>query len=124
MTSDIPPGYQRYFTEFLPALSGQLLLEDLSDLSVEFGIVLLDIADSCWHIRVTAGRISAITQAGPVPEVCFEADPDTFFRVVSSEESPQTAFFDGRVEIKGDIELGLALSTILEPFFQRFPFQP
>jgi hypothetical protein len=29
-----------------------------------------------------------------------------------------------RIELTGDIELGLKLSTVLKPFFQRFPYRP
>jgi len=52
----------------------------------------------------------------------FSLDADTLLEIVSGSLTPDRAFFDLRVEIEGDIVLGLQLSTVLEPFFQTRPY--
>ena len=38
-------------------------------------------------------------------------------------KTPQEAFFDLRIALEGDMEMGLKLSTVLEPFFARYAFE-
>ncbi len=122
--ADTIAGAERYFTEFLPRIHGQLLLEDLKTLSVCFEIAVSDGAGAPWRLVVEEGRL---VQAGPdEPEpVCrFTLDAGTLLEVVAGHIAPQEAFFDMRIQLEGDIEMGLKLSTVLAPFFQRFPYMP
>lgn len=111
-----------YFRDFLPGLMGRLLVEDLHDLTACFEIAVSDAADPPWRIAVEQGRIVHVGADGPVPECRFVLDTNTLLDVVTARCVPAEAFFERRIEVEGDIERGLVLSTVLEPFFQRFPF--
>ncbi len=45
-----------------------------------------------------------------------------FVEVVTARCTPAAAFFDTRIDLEGDMEMGLKLSTVLEPFFRRFSY--
>jgi predicted lipid carrier protein YhbT len=112
----------RYFEEFLPGLMGRLLIEDLRDLDTCFEIVVTGADERPWRIQVEQGRLVAVAHDGPEPACRFRADVATMRDIVAARCTPAEAFFDLRVELDGDVESGLKLSTVLEPFFQRFPF--
>ena len=115
--------HARYFEDFLPKLRDQLLIEDLKNLSCRFSYRLTDSNTPPWHLEIEQGRLVHVGQENEESECCFVCDVETLLRVVSAKLSPQDAFFDLRVEMEGDIELGLKLSTVLAPFFERYPFQ-
>jgi predicted lipid carrier protein YhbT len=117
-------SYRAYFTEFLPSIYGELLIEDLKDLTACFEILVKDADDPPWRLAIENGRLAYAGHEGPAPGCRFEVAIDTLLRIVSARETPQAAFFDMRIELTGDIELGLKLSTVLKPFFQRFPYRP
>lgn len=114
--------YREYFHEFLPGLLNRLLIEDLKNLSCSFAYRVPALDEPTWRLIVERGRLTSIRQDGPEPECCFVCDIDALLEVVSAAVLPQDAFFDMRIEIEGDIELGLKLSTVLAPFFARYPF--
>lgn len=114
--------YRQYFEEFLPSILGKLLLEDLHELTscAEIGVQGVD--DPPWRIAIERGRLSYVGHRGPEPVCRFRLDLPTLLEVVAARCTPAEAFFDERIDIEGDLETGLKLSTVLEPFFQRFPF--
>lgn len=115
--------WQRYFTEFLPALKGRLLIDDLRDLTTCFEIAVTDGAQPPWRIAIERGRIVHVGQSGGPEPVCrFLLDAATLLDVARARCLPSEAFFDLRIELEGDMETGLKLSTVLEPFFRRHPF--
>jgi predicted lipid carrier protein YhbT len=118
----VAPLHVRYFTEFLPTIIGRLLLEDLRELSDCFEIVVTDDAAPPWRLEIEAGRLVHVGHDGPAPACRFSLDAATLAEVVAARRTPADAFFDKRIELEGDVERGLVLSTVLEPFFHRFPF--
>jgi len=124
MTSDAISDAPRYFAEFLPALTGQLLIPDLRDLTTSLEIHLRDRPESPWQIQIQDGRIEHVGQDGPSAPCRFTLDSTTFLEIAAGRLSSQEAFFAGNVDIEGDLELGLKLSTVLAPFFARFPYHP
>lgn len=112
----------RYFEEFLPSICGQLLLEDLSGLTASFEIMVSDIEGRPWRLDIEEGVLMRVGKSDSETMCRFTLDTGTLLEVVSARSSPQEAFFEMRIEIEGDIELGLKLSTVLELFYQRFPF--
>jgi predicted lipid carrier protein YhbT len=112
----------RYFTEFLPTILGQLLIEDLRDLGGCFEIVVTDAATPPWRLVLSRGRLVHVGHDGPAPACRFSLDAATLAEVVAARCTPADAFFEKRIEVEGDVETGLVLSTVLEPFFRRFPF--
>jgi predicted lipid carrier protein YhbT len=113
----------QYFTEFLPRVVGRLMLEDLHTLDAVFGIRLTDQPGGAWSMVIERGRLMFVGQGGPAHSCTFALDTATLLSIVGGELAPQNAFFSMLVEIEDDVELGLKLSTVLECFFERFPFQ-
>ena len=120
--TDTYTRYRRYFGEFLPSILGKLLIEDLRGLTSCVEIEVMDAGDPGWRIAIENGRLSYVGHRGPEPACRFRLDLPTLLEVVAARCTPAEAFFDERIEIEGDLETGLKLSTVLEPFFQRFPF--
>lgn len=113
-----------YFTTFLPGILNQLLLEDLKSLSCCFAIEVTDSGDPPWRLAIDEGRLTYVGPEGPEPACQFCLDAAALLDVASARVSPQEAFFDLRIQLEGDMELGLTLSTVLAPFFQQHPFVP
>lgn len=116
-------SYHRYFTEFLPGIIGQLMMENLKDLSCQAEILVTDSGDAPWRLGIEQGRLMHVDQEGPDPECRYVLDIDTLIDIVTAQCSPQDAFFEMRIEIEGDIERGLELSAVLEIFFKTFPYE-
>lgn len=114
-------SYRAYFEEFLPTIVGDLLLPDLRELSARVEIRVTNSGDEPWYLTLSDGVLIRVDHNQNNPECCFVLDTDTLLDVVSAQLSPQEAFFDMRIEIEGDMERGLLLSSVLEIFFKRFP---
>ena len=114
---------RQYFDDYLPGLRGQLLIPGLRSLSCRLGVVLEDVAGGAWTLAVESGQLASIS-AGTMDAQCiFCLDSGTLLEVATGALAPDRAFFDLRIEIEGDIALGLQLSTVLAPFFQQQPFR-
>ncbi|MBI3119863.1 MAG: SCP2 sterol-binding domain-containing protein [Candidatus Hydrogenedentes bacterium] len=119
----------RYFSEFLPQWGGRLLLPELASLSCVFGIVIEDIESAAWVVEIERGRLVRVRPvSGDLAleleaQATFVTDHETFLEVVSAKTAPSEAFFSTLIDIAGDMELGLSLSTVLEPFFRAYPFR-
>lgn len=111
-----------YFERFLPGLLGQLLIEDLSNLNATFAIAVSDTPDPAWRLEVKDGRLVHVGHEGEAPVCTFTLNGQTMLEVVSGRLAPAEGFFAMRIELDGDLEMGLRLSTVLEPFFLRFPY--
>lgn len=115
--------YNRYFSEFLPTVYGERLIEDLKDLTACFEIAVRDSGETPWRVAVEEGCLVYVGHEGPEPTCRFETDAETLVKILSAEETPQEAFFDMRIDVTGDEQLGMILSAVIEPFFQRFPLR-
>ena len=114
--------YRDYFTNFLPGIVGQLLMEDLKSLSTCFEISVADQKDPPWVLVIEAGRLTGLQKSGQEPVCTFRVETDILLEIVTARLSPQKAFFNMDIHLDGDIEMGLRLSMVLEPFFQKFPY--
>jgi len=111
-----------YFEAFLPTIFGRLLIPDLERLTTCFAIEVTDLDAPPWCIAIEAGRLVGVGHDGPEPLCTFQLDTATLLEVVAARVAPAEAFFARRIELEGDMELGLKLSTVLAPFFEGFPF--
>jgi predicted lipid carrier protein YhbT len=119
---DIGSPVLRYFEAFLPTLFGKLLIPDLESLTTCFAIEVTDVDAPPWRIAIEAGRMVGVGHDEPEPLCTFQLDGATLLEVVAARVAPAEAFFAKRIELEGDMELGLKLSTVLAPFFEGFPF--
>ena len=113
---------QDYFGNYLPGLYGELLLPGLRTLTCALGVHVVDQGDSGWTLVIESGRLVALRPGVPCASCVFRLDTDTLLEIATGVLPPDKAFFDLRIEIDGDMALGLQLSTVLEPFFQLYPF--
>lgn len=114
--------YLRYFNEFLPGIVGKLMMEDLKHLNCCVEIVVTDAEETPWAIEVVDGRLRYVGHEGPDAQCQFLLNVETLLEVVEAKVAPERAFFEARIDIVGDVAVGLQLSTVLEAFFSRFPF--
>lgn len=112
-----------YFEIFLPTLRGELLIPDLHSLDCVLGVQVNEYDEAVWTLRVRRGRLEAVTAGQDGAQCTFCLDTDTLLEVVTGVLAPDKAFFDLRIEIEGDVALGLQLSTVLAPFFRQYPFR-
>jgi len=111
-----------YFESFLPPLRGELLLPGLRSLNCALGVRISDLEDTAWVLVIQAGRLEAVLPGVGNTQCTFCLDTVTLLEVATAAIAPDKAFFDLRIEIEGDMALGLQLSTVLEPFFQSYPY--
>jgi hypothetical protein len=110
----------RYLEGFFPDRVGRSSLARVP-LNVAVG---LDVADGGqWSYRWQEGRlVEARRGSRPDNEVVYGLDRETFTAVVSGRLSPQEAFFSRRIDIAGDLEMGLKLAVLFGQFVREFPF--
>jgi nucleoside-diphosphate-sugar epimerase len=113
-----------YFETFLPNKIGRSLLPDLRRLSARIGIVMREDCSRHWALDVHEGVLRTISTNGMPTDCRFEIDQSTFLEIVSARMTPQAAFFERRVELSGDVAVGLKSAAIMAQFFKRFPFSP
>ncbi|MCB9881758.1 MAG: SCP2 sterol-binding domain-containing protein [Planctomycetes bacterium] len=99
---------------------GQKMLSDLAKLDARFAVELTP--ECIFEVEVRETRLVTIE---PVTEVRapapFLATPEIFLRIVAAELDPREAFFQGKTQIRGDLETGLSLVPIMARFFQLNP---
>lgn len=114
---------RQYFSDFLPGLRGQLLIPGLRSLSCALGVALEDVEGGTCTLVVESGKLASIEAGTAAAQCVFLLDSCTLLEIATGTLAPDRAFFDMRIEIEGDIALGLQLSTVLAPFFQQHPFR-
>jgi predicted lipid carrier protein YhbT len=58
----------------------------------------------------------------PAAVVTYRTDAATFAALVQTRETPQDAFFAGRIDIAGDMETGLKLAALFSRFLTEVPY--
>ena len=116
--------YRSYFNVFLPTILGQRLIEELKGLNCQVEIVVTDSGDAPWGLVIEDGCLAQVLQSGIDAPCRYLLDVQTLLDIVTGQCDPQEAFFDTRINIEGDMEQGLKLSTVLSIFFKRFPLNP
>jgi predicted lipid carrier protein YhbT len=111
-----------YFTDFLREKMHKQLLPNLRNLSATCHIIVEDLPEQSWSLRIDQGRLEHISPNGSDCQCTFLLHSDVFSKIVSGQLTPQRAFFEKRVDIEGDIETGLKLTTVLAAFFQKWPY--
>ncbi len=77
-----------------------------------FRIVVSDLgAQADFSFR--DGRFQPASDAGE-PDLAFRADCAAYLQMITRQEDPDTLFFNRRLDIAGDTELGLAVKNMLD----------
>lgn len=121
VSSDFPTAY--YLEQYLPQKAAISKLPRLTNISAYIGLRVSNEGE--WICRIEAGEVLSIkTSHGENPESVFVADNSALAAIVGGELSPQQAFFDRRIEIEGNIEMGLKLAMVFGQFIEEFPYDP
>jgi thioester reductase-like protein len=111
-----------YFDDFLAGKLHQSLLPELRRLTASCRVVIDERDDLGWGLRICKGQLEEISRNGIDCACTFYVDHGSFRDIVSGRQSPQQAFFDKKIEIRGNMETGLKLATVLAAFFRRYPY--
>ncbi|MGZ6639425.1 MAG: SCP2 sterol-binding domain-containing protein [Solirubrobacteraceae bacterium] len=65
------------------------------------------------RITLINGRARASRGGGPAPALTLELEPVAFLRLVGGTASPQRLLIAGKLKLRGDLILALALPTAL-----------
>jgi len=112
----------RYFSQFLAGKQQQTLLPNLKGLSATCGIVIREFPQRRWALDIQQGRLVKVSCNGLSGQCTFTVDLATFARIVSGRLTPQRAFFQQKIDVAGDMEVGMKLATVLAGFFQQWPY--
>jgi len=66
-----------------------------------------------YQITLSNGRARASRGTGPAPALTLELEPVAFLRLVGGTASPQRLLIAGKLKLRGDLILALALPTAL-----------
>jgi thioester reductase-like protein len=69
-----------------------------------------------WSCRCGDRELQVQRGLAPGPSLTYRLDGPTFAGLVRGELTARQAFFDGRIEIDGDVEKALMLATLIEQF--------
>lgn len=108
-----------YFASFLPPIKGKRLIANLVSLSCTFWITVEPMGS--FSLTIDSGILTDIA-AGRAGLFGYRLAPSTFLQVVSGEMTPQQGFFNGNIEIEGNMLDALQTAVALEEFFRLRPF--
>jgi thioester reductase-like protein/predicted lipid carrier protein YhbT len=112
-----------YFSVFLADKMHRRLLTDPRHLSATCRICVSDVPRKNWSLELKDGCLENVSLNGLAYQCTFFMDGETFTEITSGRLSPRKAFFLRKVDIEGDINMGLKLATVLAAFFRKFPYQ-
>lgn len=127
-----PDDLRRFFDHHLQAFRGRPLLPGTRRVDAVFEVQLTDVPGFRRTVeirngelqRVRAGGTPATTGATEAPKAdCrYELPSGVFRQIVSARLDPREAFFTRRTEIRGDMEAGLRVASLMVDFFRRHPY--
>lgn len=109
------PG--RLHSTALTLLLNRLLSEPLTNGELDFlqdRVLQIEIMDLALDYRLTlqAGKLTAASEQS-VADVRFGGKAREFLLLALNEEDPDTLFFQRRLQLEGDTELGLEIKNLL-----------
>jgi len=112
-----------YFREFLPGMTGRLLVPGLRSLTADFTVSVL--AQGSYRLRVACGVLESVRpQERRGGDFDFEVDGASLLEAVGGQVKPAELFFDRRIRIRGNLFEALSTATALEDFFELYPYRP
>ena len=102
-------GFVRIFNHLM---RGQTLARRLPALDGK--VVRIEISDTASRVdlAIRGGRLE--TARGRTPEVTIRGPLESFWRLATRAEDPDTLFFHRRLSIEGDTETGLHVKNLLD----------
>ena len=76
-----------------------------------------------WVLEVKEGTLLSVSRNGAAAECSYVTDGATFERIVRGLYPPEEAFFEGRIDIRGNMEKGLRVAAVLSSFCTTYPYE-
>lgn len=117
-----------YLEQFLPKFAPQSVLPRLQTVTTDVAFEISGSGGGCWVCQLEGGDVVGVERSSSSalecrPSVTFATATKTFREIVAGRLSPQKAFLNRKIEIKGNIETGLKLAMIFGCFVDEFPFK-
>lgn len=112
-----------FFDRYLPAWLGDPLLPGVRSLTVTFEVALTDLSGFVRSVEIRGGRLVRVGEERDDAACRYELPSDVFRSIAAGKLDPREAFFTRKTEIRGDLEAGLAVATLMIDFFRRYPYQ-
>jgi thioester reductase-like protein len=115
--------HTHYLEQFLPERAQHFLLTHQLPIDLHFALDIRGPGGGRWTYRL-AGGVVVEQKHGPDTgaAVVYRTDAATFARLVRGRQTLQEAFFEGRIEIDGDLERALKLAFLFQQFLAEYPY--
>ena len=112
-----------YLERLLPQQVSNSALTRVLPPAITFAVEIGGPGGGRWSCcREQGGDLRLVRDQHGTAEVTYRTDAETFTRLVCGRQSPQEAFFAGRVAMTGDLEKGLKLAAMFEQFLTPVPY--
>lgn len=119
-----PAWVDEYFTRYIPDHMRDSAFDDVRFLDEIVGVGIPESDPPLRYMRFRGGRFELLPSSATFrPRCFFHLESGAFEGIVGGETAPQSAFFEKRVRISGDIIFALKLASLLEDFFRRHPYR-
>jgi len=113
-----------YLERVLPGQMRQLSLARLLPPDLLFALDIRGAGGGQWSCRWADGMLNVRRGLDTDAVVIYRIDSSTFEDLLRGRQTPQQAFFDGRIEIDGDMEKALKLALFIEQFLTETSNHP
>jgi thioester reductase-like protein len=122
-TAPVPLSFcAEYIEQQFPRRARQSNLARAVGLEIVVGVHIQGPGGGEWSCRWLGGELSYVRRGlAAEAEVIYSTDTDTFAAVVQGRLTPQQAFFEKRIAIRGDWELALKLAALFHQFLRETP---
>lgn len=116
------PDCGHYLEQVLPEQARHSPLARALPHDLHFALDVRGPGGGQWTCRpAVGGGLSVSRGRDPDAAVVYRTDAATFDDLVRGRRPAQQAFFDGRIDIEGDLEKGLKLAAVIEQFLTDAP---
>jgi thioester reductase-like protein len=119
-----PRDLAHYLECQLPAQLQQSSLARILPRRLLFALDVRGAGGGQWSCQWADGCLSVRRQLDADAVVTYRLESSTFADLLDGRQSPQKAFFDGNVEIDGDMEKALKLALFIEQFLAESSTRP
>jgi thioester reductase-like protein len=118
------PDFAHYLERVLPGQLRQSSLAPGLPRDLHFALDIRGAGGGPWSCRWADDTLSVRRGFDAGASVIFHIESTAFEDLLRGRQTPQKAFFDGRVEIDGDMEKALKLALFIEQFLAESSARP
>jgi len=115
------PDFGCYLEHVLPEQLRQSSVASILPRELLFALDIHGLGGGQWSCRWADRMLSVQRGRTADADVTYRMEAATFDALVQGRETTQQAFFEGRIDIDGDMEKGLKLAMLIEQFLAERP---